>query len=89
MPFVAQKGNPWPLRSAADRSVGLGVDIHDSGCAGIAYGNSGGLDAFEANALVSRDGRRVAGLLLNGRTLDERGHTAAFPGREGALVAAA
>jgi hypothetical protein len=34
-------------------------------------------DGFETNVLVSADGRRVAVLLLNGRTADNRGDSIA------------
>ena len=59
-------------------SYGLGTGINRSGCAGIAYGHNGGGDGFETNVLVSGDGERVAVLLLNGRTSDNRGDAIAF-----------
>lgn len=46
----------------------LGTAVEDSVCAGAAYAHNGGGFEFESNVYVSGDGRRVAVLLLNGRT---------------------
>ena len=54
-------------------SYALGIGVDDSVCAGTAYGHNGGGDGFETNVFVSGDGNRVAVLLLNGRTDDDRG----------------
>jgi D-alanyl-D-alanine carboxypeptidase len=59
-------------------SYGLGIGSVESGCAGLVWGHNGGGDGFETNVLVSRDGKRVAVLLLNGRTADNSGDRAAF-----------
>jgi len=56
----------------------LGTGVSPSGCAGIAFGHNGGLDGFEANVFVSGTGKRVAVLLLNGRTADDSGDETAF-----------
>jgi hypothetical protein len=37
------------------------------------HGHSGAGPAFKTNVWVSDDGKRVAALLLNGRTADDRG----------------
>ena len=49
------------------------MGLNSTGCVGIAFGHNGGGEGFETNVLVSPDGRRVAVLLLNGRTDDEIG----------------
>lgn len=54
-------------------NYGLGMGIDESGCAGVAYGHNGGGDGFSTSVFVSGDGRRVAVLLLNGRTADGHG----------------
>jgi D-alanyl-D-alanine carboxypeptidase len=46
----------------------LGTGVEDSACAGAVYAHNGGGFEFESNVYVSGDGRRVAVLLLNGRT---------------------
>ncbi|MGZ6709702.1 MAG: serine hydrolase domain-containing protein [Solirubrobacteraceae bacterium] len=64
-------------RPSSVTRYGLGTAIEDSGCAGTVYGHNGGGDGFESNVYVSGDGRRVAVLLLNGRTVGGRGDAAA------------
>ena len=59
-------------------SYALGIGVADSVCAGTAYGHNGGGDGFETNVFVSGDGNRVAVLLLNGRTDDDRGDPVAY-----------
>lgn len=53
------------------KDLGLGIGGGETGCAGTAYGYSGGGDGFKTNVSVSGDGQRVVVLLLNGRG-DER-----------------
>ena len=65
-------------RPSSVTRYGLGTGIDDSGCAGTVYGHNGGGDGFETNVFVSGDGRRVAVLLLNGRTADDHGDAVAF-----------
>jgi D-alanyl-D-alanine carboxypeptidase len=54
-------------------NYGLGTGIDESGCTGVAYGHNGGGDGFTTSVFVSGDGRRVAVLLVNGRTADDHG----------------
>ena len=49
------------------RGAGLWYGGQPSGCAGPAYGWSGGGNGYKTNVWVSGDGSRVAVLLLNGR----------------------
>jgi D-alanyl-D-alanine carboxypeptidase len=63
---------------SAATSYGLGTGINPSGCAGIGYNHNGGGSGYETNVFVSGDGRRVAVLLLNGRTVDNHGDEVAF-----------
>ena len=49
------------------RGAGLWYGGQPSGCAGPAYGWSGGDNGYKTNVWVSGDGSRVAVLLLNGR----------------------
>ncbi len=63
---------------SAFMAYGLGTGINASGCAGTVYGHNGGGFGYETNVFVSGDGRRVAVLLLNGRTADNHGDTEAF-----------
>jgi D-alanyl-D-alanine carboxypeptidase len=49
---------------------------------GSAFGHNGGGAGFKTSALVSRDGGRVAVLLLNGNTRDGRADAAAFGAAE-------
>jgi D-alanyl-D-alanine carboxypeptidase len=63
---------------SASMSYGLGTGINPSGCAGMGYSHNGGGAGYETNVFVSGDGRRVAVLLLNGRTADNHGDEAAF-----------
>jgi D-alanyl-D-alanine carboxypeptidase len=54
----------------AMKNGGVWAGGDETGCAGLAFGHSGG-DGFKTNVWVSGDGSRVAVLLLNGRR-DER-----------------
>jgi hypothetical protein len=66
---------------------GLGTGIGES-CGGVVYDHNGGGDGFESNVYVSKDGRRVAVLLLNGRTADNHGDAIAFHAMERLYCAA-
>jgi D-alanyl-D-alanine carboxypeptidase len=63
---------------SAFMSYGLGTGISPSGCGGTVYTHNGGGFGYESNVFVSGDGRRVAVLLLNGRTADNHGDDVAF-----------
>jgi D-alanyl-D-alanine carboxypeptidase len=52
---------------------GLGTSIIQTGCAGREYNHEGGGYDFDTGVIVSPNGRRVAVLLLNGRTADDHG----------------
>jgi D-alanyl-D-alanine carboxypeptidase len=65
-------------RPSAFFNYGLGTGINPSGCGGTVYNHNGGGYGYETNVFVSGDGRRVAVLLLNGRTADNHGDTVAF-----------
>jgi D-alanyl-D-alanine carboxypeptidase len=54
--------------TASAASYGLGIELVPTRC-GAAYAHGGASFATRARALVSRDGTRVAVLLLNGRVL--------------------
>lgn len=60
-------------RTSTHGTYALGVGLNSTGCGSIALGHNGGGEGFETNVLVSPDGRRVAVLLLNGRTDNEIG----------------
>lgn len=71
---LLEPGSVRELKTApAGSDYGLGTGIVDSVCAGTAYAHGGGGDAFTTHVVVSGDGRRVAVLLLNGRTPDGYG----------------
>jgi CubicO group peptidase (beta-lactamase class C family) len=53
--------------SAANPGYALGVGIERT-CAGRTYSHNGATPTWEASVAVSADGRRVAVLLLNGRS---------------------
>ena len=59
---------PATLDAMRKRSFWSGGDA--APCGGRAFGHSGGGSGFKSNVWVSRDGRRVAVLLLNGRAAD-------------------
>jgi D-alanyl-D-alanine carboxypeptidase len=75
-------------------NYGLGISIDrlgsggSTGCPAIGYGHNGGMEGFETNVYVSGDGTRVAVLLLNGRTWDDHGDTAAYTAMEFLFCAA-
>jgi D-alanyl-D-alanine carboxypeptidase len=56
--------------AAAGGLYGFGTGVDPSGCAGTAYGHNGAGAAFSTSVFVSGDGKRVAVLLLNGRSAD-------------------
>ena len=55
--------------SEANRNYGLGIEVARSTCAGIVYAHGGSSYATASAVIVSRDGDRVAVVLLNGNTL--------------------
>ena len=55
----------------------LGLIVKRSGCGGTVYTHNGGGAGFKTSVFVSGDGKRVAVLLLNGNTLDNRADTIA------------
>jgi D-alanyl-D-alanine carboxypeptidase len=59
----------------------LGLGEAETPC-GSAFGHNGGGPGFKTSVLVSRDGARVAVLLLNGNTRDGRADAAAFRAAE-------
>ena len=63
---------------AIGSNYALGFAVVQSGCAGVAYQHSGGGAAFKTSVFVSGDGTRVAVLLLNGDTVDNRADVAAY-----------
>ena len=56
-----------PLQLAAMKGDALWTGGNDSGCAGPAYGWSGGGNGYKTNVWVNGKGTRVAVLLLNAR----------------------
>jgi D-alanyl-D-alanine carboxypeptidase len=64
--------------AAAAGLYGLGTGVDPSGCAGTAYGHNGGGLAFSSSVFVSKDGKRVAVLLVNGRAADSSSDTAVY-----------
>ena len=60
------------MTTAASGSYGLGTGV-DTTCAGTAYVHNGGGSAWSSSVVVCADGKRVAVLLLNGRTADNSG----------------
>jgi D-alanyl-D-alanine carboxypeptidase len=61
---------------------GLGTAIIQTACAGPGYNHGGGGLGFDTGVIVSPDGRRVAVLLLNGRTADDHGDPIAISALE-------
>jgi D-alanyl-D-alanine carboxypeptidase len=59
-----------PAAAAGMRTGDFWSDSDTPSCGGSAYGHSGGGEGYKTNVWVSSDGRRVAVLLLNGRTAD-------------------
>ncbi len=59
-------------------NYGLGIGINHEACSDPAYGHNGGGDGFASSVYVSPDGKRVAVLLLNGRTEGGVGDVTAF-----------
>jgi D-alanyl-D-alanine carboxypeptidase len=60
----------------------------DSGCAGLVHSGSGAGNAYKSNILVDDNGRRVAVLLLNGRTVSSNGDPTAAAAAFGLYCAA-
>ena len=65
----------------------LGLGVTDTPC-GVAYTHNGGGAGYKTSVLVSRDGERVAVLLLNGNTQDGRVDAAAYTAAERLYCAA-
>jgi D-alanyl-D-alanine carboxypeptidase len=60
------------LHTPGSNAYGLGTSIIRTGC-GRGYNHEGGGLGFDTGVIVSPHGRRVAVLLLNGRTADDHG----------------
>ena len=53
--------------SAANPAYALGVGVANAPCGDLVYSHNGGGSAWASSVNVSKDGKRVAVLLLNGR----------------------
>lgn len=63
---------------AIGSSYALGLTVDRTTCTGIAYQHNGGGPGFKTSTFVSGDGTRVAVLLLNGDTVDNRADVTAY-----------
>jgi hypothetical protein len=90
---VADVATGEPMRPTArlrrpGNDYRLGTAVDESFCAGPVYAHNGGGLGFESNVFVSGDGRRVAVVLLNGRTQGGEGDARAAEAMRGLYCAA-